>query len=403
MRETALERFLRYAAMDTTSDEASGETPSSKGQWVLAEAIRSDLEKIGAQNVHVDENCYVYGRLPANAAGQPTIALIAHLDTADAVPGRAFSPSVRRFEGDRLTLNEALGIVLDEKDFPALKDYRGQELVVTDGTTVLGADDKAGIVEILRTLELLIDRPDLPHGDVWAVFTPDEEIGSGAARLQMERIQADFAYTVDGGAINAIEYENFNAAAAKVTIKGRNAHPGYAKGKMKNAIKLAMRYHALLPEAMCPEQTEGYEGFLHLRKIAGTEEDATLDYLIRDHDAARFEEKKELMRNAADTLNASEGEGTASVDIADSYRNMKEVIARVPHVLERAVRAVKARGMEPAFVPIRGGTDGARLSFSGLPCPNLGTGGMNWHSLYEFIPVESLEKMAEVLVQIVRA
>ncbi len=302
-----------------------------------------------------------------------------------------------------MPLNETLGLALDEKDFPALKGFIGQELVVTDGTTVLGADDKAGIVEILRVFEILADRPDIPHGDVWAVFTPDEEIGSGAAKLQLERIRADFAYTVDGGALNEIEYENFNAAAARVTIRGRNAHPGYAKGKMINAAKLAMKYHALLPEAMCPEQTEGYEGFLHLRKISGTEENAVLDYIIRDHDAALFEKKKELMRKAADDLNLREGERTASVEITESYRNMKEVIARVPHVLERAVRAVRACGMEPAFVPIRGGTDGARLSFAGLPCPNLGTGGMNWHSVYEFIPVKALEKMAEVLVEVVRA
>ena len=403
MRETALERFLRYAGMDTTSDETSNASPSSAGQWNLAQAVRADLESIGAQDVHVDENSYVYGRLPANAAGQPVIALIAHLDTADAVPGRVFAPAVRRFEGGRLPLNETLGLALDEKDFPALKGFIGQELVVTDGTTVLGADDKAGIVEILRVFEILADRPDIPHGEVWAVFTPDEEIGSGAAKLQLERIRADFAYTVDGGALNEIEYENFNAAAARVTIRGRNAHPGYAKGKMINAAKLAMKYHALLPEAMCPEQTEGYEGFLHLRKISGTEESAVLDYIIRDHDAALFEKKKELMRKAADDLNLREGERTASVEITESYRNMKEVIARVPHVLERAVRAVRACGMEPAFVPIRGGTDGARLSFAGLPCPNLGTGGMNWHSVYEFLPVEALEKMAEVLVEVVRA
>ena len=333
---------------------------------------------------------------------QPVIALIAHLDTADAVPGRVFKPRVAHFSGEDLVLNPSLGIKLSKDEFPILDDYIGQDLVVTDGTTVLGADDKAGIVEILSAADILLANPDIKHGDVWLVFTPDEEIGSGAELLKLDFIKADFGYTVDGGALNEIEYENFNASSARVTIKGRNVHPGYAKGMMINAAKLAMQYHHLLPKEQTPEETEHYQGFFHLRNIQGNEENAVMDYLIRDHDARLFDEKKRVMQQAAETLNKQYGAGTVELNIVDSYRNMVEMVQKVPHVIERAEKAIRACGMEPVAKPIRGGTDGARLSFRGLPCPNLGTGGINWHSVYEFLPVNALNQMAEVLVEIVR-
>ncbi|NLM86985.1 MAG: peptidase T [Clostridiales bacterium] len=398
----ALDRFLRFTSIDTTSDENAAGTPSSKGQWQLAEILKNELQEMRVEQVTLDENCYVYGKIPANAENQPVIALIAHLDTADAVPGRVFKPRVAHFNGEDLVLNPSLGIKLSKDEFPVLDDYIGQDLVVTDGTTVLGADDKAGIVEILSAADILLANPDIKHGDVWLVFTPDEEIGSGAELLKLDFIKADFGYTVDGGALNEIEYENFNAASARVTIKGRNVHPGYAKGMMINAAKLAMQYHHLLPKEQTPEETEHYQGFFHLRNIQGNEENAVMDYLIRDHDARLFDEKKRVMQQAAETLNKQYGAGTVELNIVDSYRNMVEMVQKVPHVIERAEKAIRACGMEPVAKPIRGGTDGARLSFRGLPCPNLGTGGINWHSVYEFLPVNALNQMAEVLVEIVR-
>ena len=295
MSETALERFLRYARMDTTSDEASGLSPSSPGQWKLGECLRDEMAALGLKNVLLDEHCYAYGLIPASVRHQPTIALIAHMDTVAAVPGRAFSPRVARYSGQPLALNEKSGVFLSEADFPALSQYRGQELVVTDGTTVLGADDKAGIAEIMTLAQKLTQDPAIPHGDIWLVFTPDEEIGSGADLLDLTRIQADFAYTVDGGALNILSYETFNAASASVRIKGRNIHPGSAKGRMKNAATIAMRFHSLLPPKEIPEETEGYEGFYHLNMMTGEEEEASLSYILRDHDADKLEEKKRRM------------------------------------------------------------------------------------------------------------
>lgn len=401
--DKALERFLRYAVMDTTSDERAGTTPSTPGQWALARLLHDELIDIGAQKVTLDQNCYLAGMIPSNVENQPTIALIAHLDTADAVPGRKFSPRVVRFEGNDLVLNEELGIRLSAKDFPALNNFLGEELVVTDGTTVLGSDDKAGIAEIMTAFEALIQHPEIRHGEIWAVFTPDEEIGSGVEMLDLDLMKADFGYTLDGGALDEIEYENFNAASARVTVQGRNVHPGYAKGKMISAIKLAMRFHTMLPAMETPELTEGYEGFFHLRRFSGTEERAELDYIIRDHSRDGFMARKAVMEKAVETLNSGNKDERVSLTLTDSYRNMNEVIMKVPHVLNRAEKAIRVCGMVPKAVPIRGGTDGARLSFRGLPCPNLGTGGMNWHSVYEFLPVACLKRMAEVIVEIVRA
>lgn len=399
----ALQRFLKYASIDTTSKEGADKTPSTQGQWTLAGLLRDEMVEMGVRQVSLDENCYLYGLVPGNTEDQPVIALLAHLDTADAVPGRMFKPQVRRFTGEELLLNAELGIKLSLNDFPTLMHQIGKELVVTDGTTVLGSDDKAGIAEIMTAAEHLIKHSEIMHGDVWLVFTPDEEIGSGADLLKLDLIKADFGYTLDGGALHEIEYENFNAASAHLHFKGRNVHPGYAKGKMLNALKLAMAYQGLLPGDETPEKTEGYEGFFHLRKLSGEEENAEMDYLIREHDSEKFESRKALMQKAAETLNAKYGEGAVTLIIKDSYRNMKEIIMKYPGVLERAEKAIRACGMQPANVPIRGGTDGARLSFRGLPCPNLGTGGENWHSVYEFLPVDALEKMADVIVEIIRA
>ena len=401
--ETALSRFLRYAGINTTSDETTGTTPSSPEQWVLAKMLRDEMTALGLSDVLLDEHCYAYGRIPATAAGQPTIALIAHMDTVAAVPGRDFKPSVKRYTGEPLVLNEALGIALSEADFPSLAKHRGQDLVVTDGTTVLGADDKAGIAEIMTLADRLMADGSLPHGDIWLVFTPDEEIGSGADLLDLDRIKADFGYTVDGGELHIISYETFNAASARVEIKGRNIHPGTAKGKMKNAGTMAMRFHSLLPEKEIPEETEGYEGFYHLTSIQGEEESAVLTYILRDHDAVRLNEKKQKMKEAAQAMDARYGAGTITLTLRDSYRNMGEIIKDHPHVIQRAKKAIRACGMNPESVPIRGGTDGARLSFRGLPCPNLGTGSENVHGIYEFLPVKALDQMVEVLIEIVRA
>lgn len=399
----SLDRFLRYVRINTTSDEQAFTSPSSKGQWDLARLLEMELQQLGCQQVRLDNNCYVYGLLPANVEGQPTIALIAHMDTVDAVPGRDFKPRVVQYEGGDILLNQDLDIRLSPTQFPVLSDYIGQELVVTDGTTVLGADDKAGVAEIMTAAEILMSDPQIRHGDVWLVFTPDEEIGSGADLLDLDYIKADFGYTADGGALNELEYENFNAASAHIEIQGRNVHPGYAKGQMINALKVAMELHSLLPQEECPELTQDYEGFFHLRNLQGTEDAAVMDYLIRDHDKAAYEQRKLLMADVVGRINQKYGEERVQLKLSDSYSNMHEVIVQHPHVLKRAEKAIRACGMEPVNHPIRGGTDGARLSFRGLPCPNLGTGGVNWHSVYEFLPVQALEKMAKVLVEIVRA
>lgn len=399
----ALERFLRYTAMDTTSREDADTTPSTPGQRVLGALLVKEMQALGVSQPEMDENGYVYGLIPKNTEHQPTIALIAHLDTVDAVPGRAFAPRVVHFTGEDILLNDALNIRLSTKDFPELAGYQGQDLVVTDGTTVLGADDKAGIAQIMTAAEILLKRQDIPHGDVWLVFTPDEEIGSGADLLQLDKIKADFGYTVDGGPLNDIEFENFNAASARIVIKGRNVHPGAAKGKMINALQLAIDFHQNLPAAERPEQTEKYEGFYHLHSLTGGVENAQADYLIRDHDQDRFKKRKQFLLDLANRMNQALNAQMIEVHIKDSYQNMAQVIQQHPHVVQRAEKAIKACGMVPSYTPIRGGTDGARLSFRGLPCPNLGTGAVNSHGVYEFQPVDCLQKMAEVLVEIVRA
>ena len=399
--QSALERFLRYVKMDTTSREGANITPSYEGEWTLAKCLKQEMEEIGLSKVLLDDNCYVYGCLPANCTGQPVIGLIAHLDTVDAVPGRHFAPKVVHYSGDPVVLNEVAGITLSASDFPRLDHYQGDNIVVTDGTTVLGADDKAGAAEIMSAMAYLSEHPEIKHGEIWAVFTPDEEIGGGADLLQLDYVNCDYAYTVDGGDMSEISFENFNAASAVVQVKGRNIHPGYAKNKMMNAAKMAMQFHTMLPAHEAPEHTEGYEGFFHLTQITGDEENASLHYIVRDHDAGIFAAKKETLRRVNEYLNDSYGMAVFDLTLHDSYRNMLEILNKHPDVIDRAKKALQACGLEPKAIPIRGGTDGARLSFRGLPCPNLGTGGENAHSVYEFIPVNALDKVVNILVELV--
>lgn len=398
-----LERFLRYVKIDTTSREGSDITPSYKGEWELAKLLKEEMTELGLSKVLLDDNCYVYGCLPANCPSQPVIALIAHMDTVDAVPGRHFAPRVVEYTGDPIVLNRDADIILSAVDFPYLHRWQGESLVVTDGTTVLGADDKAGAAEIMGAMAHLSTHPEIKHGEIWVIFTPDEEIGSGADLLQLNYVNCDYAYTVDGGDLSEISYENFNAASAVVTVKGRNIHPGYAKNKMMNAAKMAMQFHAMLPANEAPEHTEGYEGFFHLTHLEGDEENASLRYIVRDHDVRKFEQRKETLSSITDYLNQRCGKTLFDLAIRDSYRNMLEILDKCPDVIDRAKRALEVCGLTPKAIPIRGGTDGARLSFRGLPCPNIGTGGENAHSVYEYVPVSALNKATEILVELVRA
>lgn len=397
----AYERLIRYAAYDTTSHEDSESCPSTPEQLVLADSLAAEMKELGFSEVRRDQNGYVYGFLPQNCDGElPVIGLIAHMDTSDAAPGGGIRPRlVENYAGGDIVLNPEQNIVLREEDLKDLADPIGDTLVVTDGTTLLGADDKAGIAEILTAAEEL-RRRGIPHGKIAVAFTPDEEIGRGADRFDVPGFGADFAYTVDGGRLGEIEYENFNAAAAVVSIKGRSFHPGSAKGRMRNAALLAAEFSSLLPPAETPEHTEGYEGFYHLTRISGEVEHAELRYIIRDHDREKFEARKDRFRRIAEYLNGKYGEGVFELRLTDSYYNMKEVLAPRMEIVERAQRAMRAAGVEPAAVPIRGGTDGARLSFMGLPCPNLPTGGYNFHGRFEFASVREMDRIVEILIHI---
>ncbi|MBR5230626.1 MAG: peptidase T [Clostridia bacterium] len=401
--EHVSERFLRYAKINTTSDENSESCPSSKEQWELARLLVKEMLEMGIRDARVDENGYVYGSIPANCEDQPVIGLIAHMDTVDAVPGRNFNPQVIDYKGGDICLNAEKDIWLKVSDFPELKEKIGKHLIVTDGTTVLGADDKAGIAEIMALCEKLINDDTIKHGKICIGFTPDEEIGRGADLFDVKGFNADFAYTADGGALHEVEYENFNAASARVTVHGRNIHPGSAKGRMKHASRIAMQFDGMLPEFEKPEYTEGYEGFYHLCEMKGDEENASLVYILRDHDGDKLEEKKAMMLRIRDFLNARYGENTVEVAIRDSYRNMREVIEKHMYIIDRAEAAMRKIGLEPVRVPVRGGTDGARLSFMGLPCPNLGTGGANYHGINEYIAIEDMEKAVEMLQRIIEA
>ena len=394
------ERFLKLVSYPTTSDEGSETCPSTPGQLVLARAIVEDMRAMGIADAHVDDHGYVYGTVPATGEG-PTIGLIAHMDTAPDAKGDDIRARITEpYEGGDIVLNEALGIRLSPRDYPVLLHHTGKRLIVTDGTTLLGADDKAGVAEILTCAERLL-RSGKPHGAVRIGFTPDEEIGRGADRFDVAGFGADYAYTVDGGALGEIEYENFNAAAAEVVCHGRSIHPGSARGKMINAAHLAMEFHRLLPELEVPAATDGYEGFYHLTDISGHVEEARLRYIIRDHDAETFARRCRFFQKAADFLNEKYGSGTVEATVTESYRNMKEKILPHMHIVTAAKAAMEACGVTPREVPIRGGTDGARLSYEGLPCPNLCTGGENFHGRFEFIPVEDMEKVVDILERIV--
>ncbi len=398
---TVIDRFLKYVSFDTTSDENSQTIPSTPKQKVLGEYLVEELKAAGCADAYMDEFGYVYGTLPATPGYEavPALGLIAHMDTSPAVSGADIKAKIVKYEGTDLNLGAA---ILSPKAFPYLNDYVGQELIVTDGTTLLGADDKAGIAEIVQACAEMTATPDRPHRAVAVCFTPDEEIGRGADKFNVKDFPATVAYTVDGGEIGEIEYENFNAASAKIEIFGVNIHPGSAKNKMKNASLLAAEFITRLPAAETPSHTEGYEGFYHLCDMSGDESYAKLNYIIRDHDREKFEARKAFVQNLTDYLNTVYGEKTFAATIKDSYYNMKEKLANHMDLIENAKRAMEAVGITPKIVAIRGGTDGARLSYEGLPCPNLSTGGANFHGVHEFIPVESMYKMVEVLLELTK-
>lgn len=396
--ESVVERFLRYVSYETTSDEFSETCPSTPKQRLLGEQLVKEMLEMGIEDARIDENGYVYGSIPGDPA-LPAIGLIAHMDTAPDASGANIKAKIVPFDGSDICLNEEQGIYLRESEYPALALHHGKHLIVTDGTTLLGADDKAGVAEILAAAEYL-KTARIKHATLKIAFTPDEEIGRGADKFDIPGFGADYAYTCDGGLIGEMEYETFNAAGATVDFKGLNIHPGSAKGKMVNAQYIAMEFQSLLPAAQKPEYTEGYEGFLHLTDMEGSVEHARLRYIIRDHDMAKFTEKKEIMAAAADFLNRKYGEGTVSLTVKDSYYNMREKIEPCFYIVERAMKAMRAVGMDARTSPVRGGTDGARLSYEGLPCPNLCTGGDNYHGRFEYIPVEDMEKCVEMLISL---
>lgn len=395
---TVVERFLRYVSFDTQSDEESTTCPSTAKQKLLGAALVEEMLAMGIGDARMDEFGYVYGTIPGDPS-LPTIGLIAHMDTSPDASGADVKAKIVEYTGEDICLNEEKGIFLRQSDYPALKNHVGKHLIVTDGTTLLGADDKAGVAEIMTAAEQILKQGGR-HATVKIGFTPDEEIGSGADHFDVKGFGADYAYTADGGPVGEIEYENFNAAGAEVLFHGRNIHPGSAKNAMVNSQYIAMEFQSLLPIHQRPEATEGYEGFFHLMDMKGEVEQTRLRYIIRDHDMTKFEEKKKVMTAAADFLNAKYGPGTVELTIRDSYFNMKKCIEPVMYVVERAKQAMAAVGMSPREVPIRGGTDGARLSYEGLPCPNLCTGGENYHGRFEYIPVEDMELCVRMLVEI---
>ena len=394
-------RFLTYVAMDTTSDESSDTCPSSERQWALARHLEREMRALGLQDVRLDEHAYVYGFIPGNDPALPAIGLIAHMDTVDAVPGSPIHPRTIHYTGGDIVLNAEKGIVMREKDFESLQKDRDKDLIVTDGTTLLGADDKAGVAEIMTFCEYVLAHPECRHGKICVGFTPDEEIGRGADLFDVAGFGADFAYTMDGGPVDEVEYENFNAASAAVTVRGFSIHPGSAKNKMRNAARMAMEFHGMLPAHEIPECTEGYEGFYHLARMEGEEQQARLVYIIRDHDRDKFEQKKARMQKIAAYLNDKYGAGSFELALRDSYYNMKEKVQEKPEVIQRAFDALRACGLTPKAVPIRGGTDGARLSFMGLVCPNLGTGGRNYHGIFEYAVVQEMEAAVDMLKKLI--
>ena len=397
------DRFLKYVGFTTTSDENTNMTPSTPGQKIFARHLVEELNSIGLKEVELDTNGYVTATLPANTDKDiPTIGFIAHMDTSPDMSGRHVKARVvRNYDGSDIVLNQEKNIVFETEKYPEILQYKGQDIVVTDGTTLLGADDKAGLAEIVTAMEYLIAHPEIMHGKIRIGFTPDEEIGQGADHFDVAKFNADWAYTMDGGEIGELEYENFNAAGAKVFFKGLNVHPGYAYHKMRNSMRIAQEFIGMIPRHEAPEHTQGYEGFYHLTNIEGTVEKTTLSYIIRDHDRDRFERRKKEIQHLVNKINAEFGEGTATIEIKDQYYNMREKIEPVMHVVDLAFEAMEAVGVKPNVKPIRGGTDGSRLSYMGLPCPNIFAGGHNFHGRFEYVPVQSMEKAMQVVVKII--
>ena len=397
------DRFLKYVSFCTTSDEETNMTPSTPGQMEFAKYLADELQAIGMQEVTLDDNGYVMATLPANVEGKPVIGFIAHMDTAPDASGKNVKARiVTHYDGQDILLNAEKNIVFEVAKYPEILDYKGQDIIVTDGTTLLGADDKAGLAEIVTACEYLIQHPEIQHGKIRVGFTPDEEIGQGADHFDVEKFGCDFAYTMDGGAVGELEYENFNAAGCKVKVHGVNVHPGYGYHKMINSMRIANQFAMMLPRWETPEHTQGYEGFYHLIAMNGSVEETTLQYIIRDHDRARFESRKREIEHLARKINQEYGEGTVEVELRDQYYNMREKVEPVMHIVTLVEEAMKEVGVTPRVQPIRGGTDGARLSFEGLPCPNIFAGGVNFHSRFEYLPIPSMEKAMQVILQIVR-
>ncbi len=402
--EDVLKRFLKYVEFDTRSDESSQSCPSTIGQHELGVFVVDEARNIGLRNVSIDENGYVMAEIPSNIDKKvPVIGFIAHMDTSPDMAGNNVKAKIiKNYDGKDIVLNEDQNIILSTNIFPEIRQYLGQDIVTTDGTTLLGADDKSGIAEIMTAADYLVKHPEIKHGLIKICFTPDEEIGRGADKFDVQRFWADFAYTIDGGKLGELEYENFNAAKAIISVKGRNVHTGSAKNKMVNSVLVAMEFQALLPHNEAPQFTEGYEGFFHLNNFEGNVENSQLYYLIRDHDRQLFENRKKVMLRAAGYINEKYGYEAISIDIKDQYYNMKEKVEPVIHVVETAKRAMEQAGVKPLINPIRGGTDGARLSYMGLPTPNIFTGGHNFHGKFEFIPVSSMTKAVEVILNIIK-
>ncbi|MDC6362712.1 MULTISPECIES: peptidase T [Flavobacteriaceae] len=399
--EKLLPRFLDYVTTDTQSDPYSKTTPSTEKQWDLAKKLVMELHQIGLQEVSIDENAYIMATLPSNLDKKvPTIGFISHMDTSPDFSGRNVKPQIiKDYDGKDIVLNKAKNIVLSPSYFEDLLQYQGQTLITTDGNTLLGADDKAGIAEIITAMEYLAQHPEIKHGKIRIAFTPDEEIGRGAHKFDVKKFGADWAYTMDGSQVGELEYENFNAASAKIMVKGKSVHPGYAKNKMVNAISIANEFLSLLPQREVPEHTTGMEGFFHVHKLKGEIENAQIDLIIRDHDAEHFQARKDLLVNITEKLNKKHGD-CITIEIEDQYRNMREKVEPVFHIVEIAQEAMESLGIEPIIKPIRGGTDGSQLSFMGLPCPNIFAGGHNFHGKYEYVPLESMEKAVQVIVKI---
>lgn len=399
---TVIERFLKYVTFDTQSDESTGVTPSTPKQMVFAKYLKTELEALGLEDISLDDNGYLFATLPANVNRDiPTIGFIAHMDTSPDMSGENVNPNIiRNYGGEDIPLCKEEGIILSPKQFPELLDHVGEDLIVTDGHTLLGADDKAGIAEIVAAIAYLKEHPEIEHGKIRIGFNPDEEIGLGAHKFDVEKFGCKWAYTMDGGEVGELEFENFNAASAKVHVKGRNVHPGYAKGKMINALLVANEFVGMLPENETPATTEGYEGFYHLIGMSGEVEQATVSYIIRDHDRQKFEARKIFMQSCAEKINKKYGEGTVKIDIKDQYYNMRQQVEPLMHIIDIAFAAMQEAGVEPKVKAIRGGTDGAQLSFKGLPCPNIFAGGLNFHGRYEFVPIQSIEKAMNVVVKI---